>query len=396
VKFTLFHLMPYSALDLKGAAEFPTAWVLTPNRFYDPKVGARLYNRYLDELELGEALGFDGIAVNEHHQTAYGMMPSPIVTAAALARRTKTAKIAILGSAIPLRDHPLTLAEEHAMIDNITEGRLITGFVRGIGAEYHAWGTNPAFSHERFHEAHDLIIEAWTRPGPFRFSRKHYHFEYVNLWPRPYQDPHPPIWIPSQGSTETIEWAAHPSRKYTYLQTFSPLKSVKKFLQQYRDTAARYGYTASDDKLGWAVPVYVADTDEQARAEAKLHFENFRNKFLKMPIEMLLPPGYSSIESMQGIAKAKAQITGDITLEIAVDMGMFFCGSVATVREQIAAAWRDMRVGHLLPMLQFGTLPADLTERNMRLFAGEVMPYLRAAVASSEPAVTAPRTGTHA
>ena len=281
MKFTLFHLMPYADLDLDGAAAYPTAWVHTPNTFYDPKRGARLYNRYLDELELGEALGFDGIAVNEHHSTAYGMMPSPIVMASALARRTRTAKIAILGSAIPLRDHPLTLAEEHSMIDNITEGRLITGFVRGIGAEYHAWGTNPAFSHERFHEAHDLIIAAWTRPGPFRWSSKHYHFEYVNPWPRPYQQPHPPIWVPSQGSGETIEWAAHPDRKYTYLQTFSPLKSVRRYLEQYRETAARHGYAAADDKLGWAVPIYVAESDEVARREAKLHFENFRNKFLQ-------------------------------------------------------------------------------------------------------------------
>jgi alkanesulfonate monooxygenase SsuD/methylene tetrahydromethanopterin reductase-like flavin-dependent oxidoreductase (luciferase family) len=377
MKFTLFHLMPYADLDLDAAAAYPTAWVLTPNHLYDPKKGAKLYNRYLDELELGEALGFDGLAVNEHHQTAYGIMPSPIVTASALARRTKTAKIAILGSAIPLRDHPLTLAEEHAMIDNITEGRLITGFVRGIGAEYHAWGSNPAFSHERFHEAHDMIIAAWTRPGPFRWSGKHYHFEYVNPWPRPYQQPHPPIWVPSQGSSETIEWAAHPDRKYTYLQTFSPLKAVRRYLEQYRETAARYGWTASDDKLGWAIPIYVAGRDEAARREAKPHFEVFRNRLLRMPIEMLLPPGYSSLESMKGIAKAKAQITGDITLETAVDMGMFFCGSAATVREQIGAAWRDMRVGHLLAMLQFGTLPAELTERNMRLFAGEVMPWLR-------------------
>jgi alkanesulfonate monooxygenase SsuD/methylene tetrahydromethanopterin reductase-like flavin-dependent oxidoreductase (luciferase family) len=388
MKFTLFHLMPYADLDLTEAAKYPTAWVLTPNTLYDPKRGAALYRRYLEELEAGEALGFDGIAVNEHHSTAYGMMPSPIVMASALARRTTKVTIAILGSAIPLRDHPLTLAEEHAMIDTITEGRLITGFVRGIGAEYHAWGTNPAFSHERFHEAHDLIIQAWTRPGPFRFAGKHYHFEYVNVWPRPYQQPHPPIWVPSQGSSETIEWAAHPERRYTYLQTFSPVKSVRKYLEQYRETAARHGYTADDGKLGWAVPIYLADSDAQARREAKLHFENFRNKFLKMPLEMLLPPGYSSIESMKGVAKAKQQVVGDVSLEIAVDLGMFFCGSPATVREQLAAAWRDMRFGHLLTMLQFGTLPADLTRRNMDHFARDVMPYLRE-VSGGTPAAAA-------
>ena len=185
-----------------------------PNRNYDPEKGHRLYNRYLDELEYGEELGFDVVAVNEHHQTAYGLMPSPIVTASALARRTKRVKIAILGSALPLRSHPLMVAEEHAMIDVISGGRLITGFVRGIGAEYHTFGVNPTFSHDRFHEAHDLIVRAWTEPGPFSFQGHHYRVRYVNLWPRPYQKPHPPIWIPSQGSKETIDWASHPDRRY--------------------------------------------------------------------------------------------------------------------------------------------------------------------------------------
>jgi len=134
------------------------------------------------------------------------------------------------------------------------------------------------------------------------------------------------------------------------------------------------------------VPIYVAETDAQARAEAKFHFENFRNRFLRMPIEMLLPPGYTSIESMKGIARAKQQLTGDITLEIAVELGMFFCGSAATVREQIGAAWQDMRFGHLLSMLQFGTLPAELTQKNMRLFASDVMPWLRGLVATARAA----------
>ena len=162
------------------------------------------------------------------------MMPSPIVMASALARRTHRVKICILGSALPLRQHPLTLAEEHAMIDTLTRGRLITGFVRGIGAEYHVFGVDPTTSHERFHEAHDLIIRAWTETGPFEFSGKHYKHRYVNTWPRPYQQPHPPVWIPSQGSQETIDFASHPERRYTYLQTFSPAAAVKKYLDLYR------------------------------------------------------------------------------------------------------------------------------------------------------------------
>jgi alkanesulfonate monooxygenase SsuD/methylene tetrahydromethanopterin reductase-like flavin-dependent oxidoreductase (luciferase family) len=365
MKFTLFHLMPYAALDLEAAKHYPSTWLHTPNTLYDPKIGADLYER------------FDAIAVNEHHSTAYGLMPSPIVTASALARRTKKVNIAILGSALPLRDHPLTLAEEHAMIDCITRGRLITGMVRGIGAEYHVWGVNPAFSHERFHEAHDLILQAWTKPGVTRFQGKHYHHEYVNIWPRPYRQPHPPIWIPSQGSRETIDWASHPDRRYVYLQTFSPLKAVQKYLQMYRERCTAYGYTCPDEQLGWATPVYVAETDAAARREAKPHYEAFRNKFARLPFELLFPPGYSSIESMKNVSAVKGHLGADLTLEACMDLGIVVCGSVETVVQRLTEAWRDLRFGHLLTLLQFGTLPADLTAKNMTLFAEKVMPRLR-------------------
>jgi alkanesulfonate monooxygenase SsuD/methylene tetrahydromethanopterin reductase-like flavin-dependent oxidoreductase (luciferase family) len=377
MEVVLFHLMPYADLDLEKGRANGTVWVNLPNSNFDPVKGHKLYNRYLDELEYGEELGFDAIAVNEHHQTAYGLMPSPIVTASALARRTKRVKIAILGSALPLREHPLMVAEEHAMIDVISGGRLISGFVRGIGAEYHTFGVNPTFSHDRFHEAHDLIVRAWTEPGPFAFQGRHYNVQYVNLWPRPYQKPHPPIWIPSQGSKETIDWAAHPDRRYTYLQTFSPASVVQRYLKMYRDTCKGFGYEAEDSQLGWAVPVYVAATDEAARTEAKPHFEAFRNVFLKMPVEMLLPPGYTSRESLKGVMKAKAAIFGDITLEKSIELGLIVCGSPSTVRESLGSYWKDMRFGNLLVLCQFGTLPAELTRRNMELFAREVMPAVK-------------------
>jgi alkanesulfonate monooxygenase SsuD/methylene tetrahydromethanopterin reductase-like flavin-dependent oxidoreductase (luciferase family) len=386
MEVVLFHLMPYADLDLEKGRANGTVWVNLPNSNFDPVKGHKLYNRYLDELEYGEELGFDAIAVNEHHQTASGLMPSPIVTASALARRTKRVKIAILGSALPLREHPLMVAEEHAMIDVISGGRLISGFVRGIGAEYHTFGVNPTFSHDRFHEAHDLIVRAWTEPGPFAFQGRHYNVQYVNLWPRPYQKPHPPIWIPSQGSKETIDWAAHPDRRYTYLQTFSPANVVQRYLKMYRDTCTSFGYEAEDRQLGWAVPIYIAETDELARREAKPHFEAFRNVFLKMPVEMLLPPGYTSRESLKNVMKAKAAIFGDITIEKSIELGLIVCGSPATARRALEGYWKDMRFGNLLVLCQFGTLPADLTRRNMELFAREVMPAMKKLTSNAVPA----------
>jgi len=306
-------------------------------------------------------------------------MPSPVVTAAALSRRVTKARIAILGSAFCLREHPLNTAEEHAMIDCITGGRLITGMVRGIGAEYYSTGNNPAFSHARFQEAHDLVVQAWTRPGPFAFEGKFYHFEYVNMWPRPYQQPHPPIWAPSTGSTETIEWAAHPSHKYTYLQAYSPTQSVARYLNYYRECAQRmYGYTASSDQIGWSTPVYISDTDQKARDEAKPHIEHLFNRLLRLPFEMLFPPGYLSAKSLKNMRSHKRSVSGqEHTVDTLIEQGIIVCGSADTVRKQLMDTHRLLGFQNLLCLMQFGTLPRDLTERNIRRFASEVLPALQ-------------------
>src|SRR5262249_47622542 len=134
MKFTCFHLMPYRPLDLEAARAYRSAWVVLPNRFYDPQLGAAEYDSYLDQLAYAEQLGFDAIGVNEHHQTAYGSMPAPNLIASALIQRTETIKIAILGRALPLVSNPINIAEEFAMLDVMSRGRIIAGFVRGIGA----------------------------------------------------------------------------------------------------------------------------------------------------------------------------------------------------------------------------------------------------------------------
>ncbi len=291
MKLVSFHLMPYRPLDLAEAAKHRSPWVVLPNRLYDPVKGAEEYARHIDALVYAEELGFDAIGVNEHHQTAYGLMPAPNLIASALIQRTKTIKIAILGRALPLVNNPIYIAEEFAMLDNLSKGRIIAGFVRGIGSEYHSSGTNPYFSHERFHEAHDLIIRAWTEPGPFAFDGDHFSLRYVNLWPRPYQSPHPPVWIPSQGSSETVAWAADPKRKYPFLVTFSSADLVARYHNTYRDQARQYGYEAAADQLGWACPIYVAETDERAREEAGRAVETLFNDFLRQTFEMLMPPG---------------------------------------------------------------------------------------------------------
>jgi alkanesulfonate monooxygenase SsuD/methylene tetrahydromethanopterin reductase-like flavin-dependent oxidoreductase (luciferase family) len=355
--------------------EFESAWVTLPNTYYDPKRGHDLYNRYLDELEYAGELGFDGICVNEHHQNAYGTMPAPNIMAAALARRTKS-KIAILGNAISLRHNPLQVAEEVAMLDVVTGGRIISGFVRGIGAEYHSFGVNPAYSRERFNEAHDLIVKAWTEPGPFEWHSKHYKYKYVNTWPRPYQQPHPPVWIPSQGSAETVAWAAE--RRYTYLQTFSSVESVARILGQYREKAEEFGYSASPEQLGWALPVYIAESDGKAESEAAEHLEFFFNRLLRMPLYFFFPPGYLSEASTKGVLQSKSGLaSASHTFDELIESGYAVAGSPETVVSRLKRASDEIGNGVLVPFLQFGTLPHDLTLKNMELFAREVMTELK-------------------
>ena len=379
MKFYMIRLMPYADLDLSYDKHHNSAWVTLPNSYFDPQNGPKLYNRYIDELVLADELGFDGVCCNEHHQNAYGLMPIPGVIAGALVRETKRCQVAVLGRALPLLTYPLSVAEEYAMLDNISNGRLIAGFVRGIGAEYHSTGVNPAESHDRFHEAHDLILQAWSRPGPFAFEGKYYHFQYVNTWPRPVQQPHPPVWIPSQGSRETIEWASHPSRKYTYLQTFSPVDQLARFMAMYQQQAQKYGYEASPQQLGWATPVYVSDSDEAARREARPHIETFYNKFLRMPVEMLLPPGYLSLASITSVTDKirSGPAAGGYTIEDLSAKGMIICGGPDSVAQQLETYQKKVGFGKLIAMTQFGTLPHDLTVKSMELFAREVMPRLR-------------------
>jgi alkanesulfonate monooxygenase SsuD/methylene tetrahydromethanopterin reductase-like flavin-dependent oxidoreductase (luciferase family) len=380
MKFFFFHLMPYPRLPDDYDERYASSFIVLPNTYYDPVYGHDLYNRYLDELELADQLGFDAICVNEHHQNAYGLMPAPNIIAATLARRTRNAQIAILGNCIPLRDHPLRVAEEVAMLDVITGGRIISGFVRGLGVEQFTFGLSPFHSRERFFEAHDLIVKAWTEPGPFEWYGKHYKFPHVNVWPRPLQQPHPPIYSPSTGSPETLSWAAQ--RRYPFIRVFTPIKAIGRLFEQYRGYAREAGYEPAPEQLGWSVPIYVSDTDQQALHEARPHAEFLFRKLLKLPLHFLAPPGYTSEQSMLGMLQSVYARGGPPpSVEQMNEEGLIVIGSAESVRQRLAEAQREYGLGLLVGTFQFGSLPHDLTRRSTELFARQVMPAFRPASA---------------
>lgn len=375
-----FHLMPWPYLPDDFEQKHDTAWVVAENDLYDPVKGHEVYNRYLDELELADELGFDGLCVNEHHQNAYGLMPSPNIMAASLARRTKRAKLVILGNVLTLYDHPLRVAEELAMLDVITGGRVISGQVVGTGNEFFSYNVNPTYARERFHEAHDLIVKAWTEPGPFAWEGEHYRFRYVNIWPKPFQQPHPPIWIPGSGSNETIEWVAKQRYTYMVLPTLAPYAVRKRAAIYFQECCEKEGYTARHDQIGWGIGVYVAETDAQAVEEYEPYFWYYAKKLLLNRDTFQNPPGHSSIESTLSSLKMRAGLgrrSGFSTWAEIEKAGYVVVGSPATVRDRLKEIAAESGLGNLIPNFSVGNAPHHLTRKSMELFAREVMPALR-------------------
>ncbi len=385
MQFFAFHLMPWDRLPEDFDQKYDSAWTWLPNSIYDPQHGHSLYNRYLDELVLADELGFDGVCVNEHHQNAYGTMPSPNLMGSILARQTKHVKIAVVGNALPLYNPPTRVAEEFAMIDVISGGRLIAGLVVGGGPEYYSFTINPTQARSMYGEALDLILRAWTEPGPFEHYGKHWKLKYVNPWPRPLQQPHPPIWIPGAGSKETIDFVAQ--RRFSYMGIpYFHVDFFKKNFDAFREACETHGYTGSPSQLGWLVPIYVAEDDETAWAEYEQHLWYFAHKLLKGLV--VLPPGYTSARSIAGIHKALGKFLSTVKTRQQVEDGAYaLVGSPETVRDKLLHYVPHLGVGNLLGLFQLGTLPADLTKKNMRLFAEQVMPALRRELAV-EPAAT--------
>ena len=249
------------------------------NAEYDSELGANLYNRYLDEQVATEEAGFDAIMLNEHHSTPFCMGGTVNTEAAILARITDKVKIVINGNVLPIWDDPLWLAEELATIDMISRGRLVTGWVRGTGRESVAHNAQPPFNWERFQEAHDFIVKAWTTDGPFRWEGEHYDYRYVNPWMRPYQKPHPQIMIPGVVSKNTVKWSAE--HRYPYLMLSTRLEPTKASFDYYREVARENGYEAGPQHIGYLFKVHVEDTEEKAYEVGRKFLDGPGNIFLE-------------------------------------------------------------------------------------------------------------------
>src|SRR6185437_1241428 len=264
MKFMWFHLMPYTELPDDFREKNPSVWVDIHSSLFDPRRAHHMYNDFMDELEFAAECGFDAVCVNEHHSNGYGLMPSPNLIAAALARRTTDTAICVMGNSLALYNPPTRVAEEFAMIDCISGGRLIAGFPVGTPMDTcYAYGQNPSQLRQRYLEAHDLVVRAWTERDTFAFNGRFNQQRYVNIWPRPIQRPHPPIWIPGGGSIETWQWCAERDYVYSYLSYYGH-KVGQATMDGYWREMARLGKDRNPYRAGFAQTVAVAETREQA------------------------------------------------------------------------------------------------------------------------------------
>jgi alkanesulfonate monooxygenase SsuD/methylene tetrahydromethanopterin reductase-like flavin-dependent oxidoreductase (luciferase family) len=261
------------------------------------------------------------------------------------------------------------------MIDNLSNGRLIAGFVVGGGPEYYSFSINPAFARERFAEAHDVIMKAWTEPGPTEHIGKHYRLRFLNTWPRPVQQPHPEIWIPGAGSLETMDFVAE--HRYAYMGIpYFHRRVFERTFGMFRAACRRAGYTYDPAQAGWLTPIYVADTDEQARAELEQHFWYFARRLL--PGITITPPGYTSVRSMESQLKGIGTFAVNLrSWEEVVEGGYAIVGSPDTVYRRLCELIEVFGTGNLLGLFQLGTLGPDETRRNLERFAADVLPRLR-------------------
>ena len=344
------------------------------NQFFDAAEGSRLYNERIEEYLYAEEVGVDGIMLNEHHNAPFCMQSRINMYAGILAAMTKKVKIVLLGNPLPVSENPVQLAEEIAMVDMISKGRLVSGFVRGGGSEQFANNTNPAFNRQRFEEAHDLLIKIWSEPGPFRWEGDQYQLRVVNPWALPLQKPHPRIWIPGVSSTETIIWAAE--HRYPYICLNTTVQQTLDIWGIYDKAAASVGYEAGPEQRGYLIRCHVADTEEKALKNGR-EFMWMLGEFtgLGHPV-WFSPPGYSSPESRRRRAESQIQ-RGANPFEQQLADRSIIAGTPDQVIASLRSILEETRPSILALWGNDGKVDHDDSMDCIRLMGQEVMPALR-------------------
>jgi len=384
MKTWYFSEMAYHPAWEKGLAR-GSLRVTFPNEIVDPAEAGKLLNRYLDEFALCDEVGLD-IMVNEHHSTATCMTVSAPMALAVIARETKKARLLTLGNPIANRPDPVRVAEEMAWLDCLSGGRIEMGLVKGAPYEIHPANSNPVRLMRRYWEAHDLILKALTtHDGPFSWEGEFFQYRAVNIWPRPIQQPHPPVWMTGM-SVETGVLAAERGH---VVGTLLSGGLAKPMYDAYRKRARELGWEAGPDRMAYAAIVGVGATREEGLRRANSIADYVRTAPV-VAEPFTNPPGYNSIGANVAMLKAGPRAHRLVTdrngvpidhrtatVQQFMDTETVFAGTPDDVYNQLKAFNTRMGgVGHLLFFGQGGYLSHQDAKENISLFGKEVAPRI--------------------
>ena len=371
MRFSQTHHMPYTDIDEAGLG-----WPISNSRF-DPKRGIEMFRTYIDAKVAAEECGFDAIGCNEHHMSPFGMMPNPNLIAAAVTERTSTAEIQLSGAIVPLTN-PIRVAEEYAMIDVMSGGRLMAGFMRGIPHEYVAYNVSPDESWSRMREAVQLILKAWTEPEPFGWEGEHYQFRAVSIWPNPVQRPYPPI-LMSGGSPTSARFAAEHKAIMGILRVLN-FEQALKLINIYKEKAREDGWEPGPDRFMVGVPTAVAETFEEAKEalhSGTQYFFDVLQGGINRAQQLVVHQTRFNEDDVLVRPVNKDQTMKATPVEERIENGQVLCGTPDMVVNQIKRMHAALNHGHMNLIVKIGNMPDDFVLRSMRLLGQHVFPEVK-------------------
>jgi natural product biosynthesis luciferase-like monooxygenase protein len=335
----------------------------------DGSVGAFM-RRFVDLLAESEALGFDSLWANEHHFDAYGgIIPSPPILLSALAQRTTRARLGTSIIVLPLHS-PIEIAEQLAMVDLMSGGRVELGLGRGFVAfDYDRLGVSLEGAQERMKEGLELILKAWSGQ-PFSHHGAFYNYDNLEVWPRPEQRPHPPVWISCAGTPASFEWAGQ--QGYSILTVaYRGVEPLIKLNQLYREAWAAAGHKRDQYRIAAHYQVVLSEDGNEAKDIIAKALQRYMGAIT-----------HTTDRIRADRERREAQQYDKVARELFdIDRMMADCRIVAGTPAEALATLE--RAQDLMGFTQcdctfyFGGIPYDLARRSLRLFATEVMPKLR-------------------
>jgi len=349
-----------------------------PGWMWDRERGQRLYADRLAFVQRMDALGLDGLVFTEHHFGPNGgLTPSPLIMLSAAAGVTRHVNLVTLGVVLSLYGHPVRVAEELAMVDNISGGRLAVGLISAGAQNLYAYGMAPEHERARYHEAFDLMVRAWTDDKPFAWHGEHYHYECVSILPRPLQDPHPPIWTVA-ASTESLQWAA---RNHIGIIASGNIDDSLRLIEYYRRFAeTECGWAPGPESVGIAREICIASSEGAAKRLAERVLNGDRSDIVEN-----IAASPQLVETGRAVRATKTYVYRPAATtsmmrggrsEEGIAGGQFLVGTPASITERVLAQQAACNAGVLVLRAEMSDLPLDEVGDEFEIIARDVLPTL--------------------